>query len=86
MTLLLWTLTVPLLTALLGVVPLPRWLKESNLVWGLALTFLLAIATARQFLAGSPPTAFDEALRVDGLSALVLVLSAWRSQSQTGRA
>ena len=77
MTLLLWTLTVPLLTALLGVVPLPRWLKEANLVCGLALTFLLSMATARQFLAGSLPTAFEEALRVDGLSALVLVLSAF---------
>jgi len=76
-TLLLWTLTVPLLTALVGVVPLPRWLKEANLVWGLALTFLLSMATARQFLAGPPPTAFEEALRVDGLSALVLVLSAF---------
>ena len=74
MTLLLWTLTVLLMTALLGVVPLPRWLKEADLVFGLAVTFVLSMATARQFLAGSPPTAFEETLRVDGLSALVLVL------------
>jgi hydrogenase-4 component F len=76
LTLFLWTLAVPLLTALLGVLPVARWLKETNLVTGLAVTFVLSIATARQFLAGSPPAAFEEALRVDGLSALVLVLSA----------
>lgn len=76
MNVLLWTLIVPLLTAGLGAARLPRWLKESNLVGGLALTLVLAIATARQLLAGSPPTAFGEALRVDGLSALVLVQSA----------
>ena len=76
MSLLLWTLAVPLLTAFLGVAPLPRWLKESNLVGGLAVTLVLAIATAGRFLAGAAPAAFAEALRVDGLSALVLVLSA----------
>ena len=77
MTLLFWTLSVPLLTAVAGVVPLPRWLKEANLVAGLAATFALATLTARQFLQGSLPSAFGEALRVDGLSALVLVLSAF---------
>ena len=77
MTLLLWTLTVPLLTAFLGVLLLPRWLKEANLVGGLALTFLLSMGTAGQCLAGSLPMAFEEVLRVDGLSALVLVLSAF---------
>ena len=41
---------------------------------GLALTFGLCLATAGQFLAGAMPAAFGEALRVDGLSALVLVL------------
>jgi hydrogenase-4 component F len=76
-TLLLWTLTAPLLTALLGVLPLPRWLKETNLVTGLAVTLGLSMATARQFLAGATPAAFAEALRVDGLSALALVLSAF---------
>jgi hydrogenase-4 component F len=76
-TLIHWTLAVPLATALLGVVPLPRWLKETNLVAGLALTLALAIATASQFLGGATPTAFHEVLRVDGLSALVLVLSAF---------
>ena len=77
MTLLLWTLAVPLATALLGVLPLRRGLKEANLVAGLAVTFALSIATAGRFLAGSTPAAFEEALRVDGLSALVLVLSAF---------
>ncbi len=76
MTLLLWTLLVPAVTALLGVVPWPRRLKEANLVGGLAVTFVLSIATAADFLAGKVPAAFDDALRVDGLSALVLVLSA----------
>jgi hydrogenase-4 component F len=75
-TLLLWTLLVPVVTALLGVLPVPRWLKEANLVGGLAVTFVLSILTANEFLAGGTPSAFDDALRVDGLSALVLVLSA----------
>lgn len=44
------------------------------MVAGLAVTFALCLATARQFLGGTIPAAFDEALRVDGLSALVLVL------------
>lgn len=76
MTLLLWTLLVPLVTALLGALPAPRWLKEANLVGGLAATLALAVATAFEFLGGSVPQAFSESLRVDGLSALVLVLSA----------
>ena len=76
MTLLLWTLFVPVVTAFLGLLPVPRWLKEANLVGGLAVTLVLSIFTAGQFLAGGTPSAFDEALRVDGLSALVLVLSA----------
>lgn len=76
MTLLLWTLVAPAVTALLGVLPAPRWLKEANLVGGLGVTLALAVATAAQFLAGGVPAAFDDALRVDGLSALVLVLSA----------
>jgi hydrogenase-4 component F len=75
-TLLLWTLLAPLVTALLGVLPARRWIKEANLVGGLAVTFALSIGTAGDFLAGSTPSAFDDALRVDGLSALVLVLSA----------
>jgi hydrogenase-4 component F len=75
-TLLLWTLLVPVLTALAGVLPAPRWVKEVNLVGGLAVTLVLAVGTAGDFLAGSTPSAFGEALRVDGLSALVLVLSA----------
>ena len=44
------------------------------MVGGLALTFGLCVATARQFLGGAIPAAFGDALRVDGLSALVLVL------------
>jgi hydrogenase-4 component F len=75
-TLLLWTLLIPLLTAVLGLLPLPRWLREANLVGGLAATLALSIATVRDFLAGATPSAFNEALRVDGLSALVFVLSA----------
>jgi hydrogenase-4 component F len=71
---LVWTLVAPVVTAVIGALPGPRKLKEATMVSGLALTFLLCIATARQFLAGSFPSAFDEALRVDGLSALVLVL------------
>jgi hydrogenase-4 component F len=73
--LLLLTLALPLATALLGVLPLPRRFKEAHLVLGLAATFALALATAGQFRGGSVPTAFGETLRVDGLSALVLVLS-----------
>ncbi len=74
MNVLVWTLVAPVVTALIGALPGPRKLKEATMVSGLALTFLLCIATARQFLSGSFPSAFDEALRVDGLSALVLVL------------
>ena len=44
------------------------------MVGGLALTFGLCLATAGQFLGGHVPAAFGDALRVDGLSALVLVL------------
>jgi len=63
-----------MVTAAIGGLPGPRRLKEATMVSGLAVTFLLCIATARQFLEGSPPSAFADALRVDGLSALVLVL------------
>ena len=44
------------------------------MVGGLALTFVLCLATAGAFLGGTVPAAFGDALRVDGLSALVLVL------------
>ena len=74
MNVLVWTLVAPMVTAAIGGLPGPRRLKEATLVSGLAVTFLLCIATARQFLEGSPPSAFADALRVDGLSALVLVL------------
>lgn len=70
-------LVVPAATAALGGLRLPRWVKEVNLVGGLAATFALSLAVAGEFLAGSVPSAFHEALRVDGLSALVLVLSAF---------
>jgi len=76
-TLLLWTLLVPVVTAALGVLPGRRWVREARLVVGLGVTLVLSAATAGRFLAGSVPTAFDDALRVDGLSALVLVLSAF---------
>jgi len=72
--LLLWTLAVPLMTAAIGAMGGPRHFKELTIVGGLALTFGLCLATAGQFLAGSVPAAFGDALRVDGLSALVLVL------------
>jgi hydrogenase-4 component F len=75
MSLLLWTLAVPLVTAALGGLGGRRWLKEAVLVGGLGATFALCIVTARQFLLGATPSAFGDALRVDGLSALVLVLS-----------
>jgi hydrogenase-4 component F len=72
--LLVWTLVAPLLTALVGTAGGPRKVHEVALVGGLALTFGLCVATASQFLAGSMPAAFGDVLRVDGLSALVLVL------------
>lgn len=74
MSLLVWTLVVPLSTALAGGLPAPRRFKEALLLAGAGLTFALCLATARQFLTGEMPSAFGGALRVDGLSALVLVL------------
>ena len=74
MTLLVWTLLVPLTTAVVGAVRAPRKLEEIVIVSGLSITFVLCLATAGQFLSGQVPSAFNEALRVDGLSALVLVL------------
>ena len=74
MNLLLWTLVVPLLTAAIGGLGGPRPFKEATMAGGLALTFGLCLATANQFLGGGTPAAFADALRVDGLSALVLVL------------
>ena len=74
MNLLVWTLSVPLVTAAIGGLGGPRKLKEIVMLGGLLLTFGLCIATARQFLGGAIPVAFGEALRVDGLSALVMVL------------
>jgi hydrogenase-4 component F len=71
---LVWTLGVPLLTAIVGSVAEPRWLRETVMIVGLAATFALCLATAGAFLGGVTPTAFGDALRVDGLSALVLVL------------
>jgi hydrogenase-4 component F len=73
--LLIWTLAVPLLTAIVGALGGgPRAFKDVTLVGGLALTFGLCLAIAGQFLGGRVPSAYGEALRVDGLSALVLVL------------
>lgn len=74
MNLLVWTLVVPLVTAVAGGLPGPRRFKEASLLGGIGLTFLLCVGTARQFLNGAVPAAFGDALRVDGLSALVLVL------------
>jgi hydrogenase-4 component F len=72
--LLLWILAVPLLTAALGAVGGLRRLNDVVLVAGLAATFALSLVAAGRFLDGSIPAAFGAALRVDGLSALVLVL------------
>ena len=77
MPLLVWTVTVPLLTAIAGAFAGPRRLHDSVLLGGLVATFALSLGTARQFLAGETPAAFAETLRVDGLSALVLVLCAF---------
>lgn len=72
--LLLWTLAVPLVTAAIGGFGGPRRFKEATMAGGLALTFALCVVTANEFLQDRMPTAFGDALRVDGLSALVLVL------------
>jgi hydrogenase-4 component F len=72
--LLVLTLLVPLLTAIIGSVGGPRRFTGTALIGGLLLTFGVSVTTAVQFLGGSTPTAFGDALRVDALSALVLVL------------
>jgi hydrogenase-4 component F len=74
MTVLVATLLTPLVTAAAGGLGGRRRMKEAILLAGLALTFGLCLATAAQFLGGQIPSAFGDALRVDGLSALVLVL------------
>jgi hydrogenase-4 component F len=76
-TLIAWTLAVPLVTAAAGGLVRPRRAAEATMIGGLVATFALALATAGRFLDGEVPTAFGGALRVDGLSALVLVLSAF---------
>jgi hydrogenase-4 component F len=75
--LLLATLAAPLATAALGALPGRRRPKEATLVAGLAVTLGLAAATAARPLHGETPSALGGALRVDGLSALVLVLTAF---------
>jgi hydrogenase-4 component F len=55
----------------------PRAFREGAMIGGLAVTFALCLAVAGQFLGGGIPAAFGDALRVDGLSALVLVLCAF---------
>jgi hydrogenase-4 component F len=72
--LLVWTLVAPLVTAAVGSVGGPRRFREATMIGGLALTCALCLAVAREFLGGVIPAAFGDALRVDGLSALVLVL------------
>ncbi len=74
MNLLVWMLAVPLLTAAAGGIGVPRRARDGVMIGGLAATFALCLALARQFLDGGIPAAFADALRVDGLSALVLVL------------
>jgi hydrogenase-4 component F len=75
--LLIWTVAVPLLTAIAGGFAGPRKLHEGILLGGLLATFALALGTAGEFLRGGTPAALAETLRVDGLSALVLVLCAF---------
>jgi hydrogenase-4 component F len=75
--LLLATLAAPLATAAVGALPGPRRPKEAVFLAGLGTTFALAVAMAGRYLAGETPLAFGGALRVDGLSALVLVLTAF---------
>ena len=74
MNLLVLTLAAPLVTAVAGVSVAARRVNEAVLAGGLLVTFVLCVATAARFLRGEVPVAFGEALRVDGLSALVLVL------------
>jgi hydrogenase-4 component F len=71
---LVWTLAVPLVAAALGATVASRRFNEAVMAGGLLLTFVLCLVTARRFLRGDVPAAFGDALRVDGLSALVLVL------------
>ncbi len=77
MSLLVWTIVAPLLTAIAGGAGGSRQRHEIVLVGGLLATCALALATAGQFLAGGTPAAFGDTLRVDGLSALVLTLCAF---------
>jgi hydrogenase-4 component F len=72
--LLVWTLVVPLVTGAIGAVAGPRKFREAVMIGGLAVTFALCVTVALRFLGGAIPAAFGDALRVDGLSALVLVL------------
>ena len=74
MNLLVWTLAVPLATGAIGALAGPRRFNEGVMVGGLTLTFGLCLGTVRLFLSGAIPTAFGDVLRVDGLSALVLLL------------
>ncbi len=74
MNLIVCTLLVPLVTAGLGGLGGPRRYREGVLLAGLGLTFALCLALAAAFLGGTMPTAFGETLRVDALSALVVVL------------
>jgi hydrogenase-4 component F len=68
------TLAVPLVTAAVGASVASRRLNDAVMAGGLLLTFVLCLVTAGRFLQGGVPVAFGEVLRVDGLSALVLVL------------
>lgn len=77
MSALLLTLLLPLLTAGLGLLPGRRRPKEALFLAGMLATFAASLATASRFLGGEVPQALGAALRVDGLSALVLVLTAF---------
>jgi len=75
--LLLATLAAPLATAVFGALPGRRRPKQAVLLAGLGASFALALATVGRYLRGETPSAFGGALRVDGLSALVLLLTAF---------
>ena len=68
------TLLVPLATGALGALVRPGRARDGLLTGGLALTFVACLGLARAFLGGTVPSAFGGALRVDALSALVVVL------------
>ncbi len=77
MSVLVWILAIPIVAAVVGSLASARPVREGAMIGGLAMTFVLSLVAASQFLRGQMPSAFGDALRLDGLSALVLVLCAF---------